>query len=839
MTGTGNLNGLEIVGAGTGLGLKVTGSNTLLVTNVTQINAVSTGSVTTVNANIGETQPINFTGAGASALVQVDTRDFLGHAVVLDGNNYPGVNLVDIAGAAVSTSTAQIGANLVTWEGTAPNALIAGRVDANVGSVTSGVVAADVWNAVRTSYTVAGSFGRALQITRDGTAQAGAAGTITLDSGASAVTNFYNNDLLEIIGGTGIGQSRFITAYNASTKVATMSSNWATNPDNTSVFAIHYFDAVPGATAPTAAQNATAVWQDLTAGTDFGTAGSIGALLKQFTFTGSSLVQADVIDWHSGAVPAPNVTGVPKVDVTDWLGTAVTAATAGIPDVNTKNIANAAVSTTVAQIGVNLVNISGSAVSTTSAQLGVNTVQINAISTSSVTTINANQGTTQPVNFTGTAGAALVQCDTRDFLGQAVVLDGNNFPGVNIRDILGTASAGAAGYVGIDWGHINAPTSTVNLSGTTIGTVTTVTNQLTVAQIATGIWQDLLSGADFGVAGSIGLLLKTDIDTNIGSRASATVAPSWYTAPTNLTAAAIATGVWTDAVAGDFTATGSIGKSLGGAFTALGTSVYTAAALANAPSGGTPPTVGQIATAVWQDALSTDFNVMNSIGKSLYNAFTLNTSVYTSAALANAPTGGGSTPAQIALAVWQEALPGSFTAGQAGYVLFYATGSTPEQIAAAFLAAEITTVTSGTVGGQLAKIGTGRITTVSPVAQDGALSLVQGDSYNAAFGRALTWSDANAQTAWPDLTEAIITLEADDGTLICVGDAPFPQGTPKEVRAQPTSAEMQAVTPGVYVYNVVATYLGTGTGTNPLDTVSGRITLASGQMTVADREDLP
>jgi hypothetical protein len=53
-----------------------------------------------------------------------------------------------------------------------------------------------------------------------------------------------------------------------------------------------------------------------------------------------------------------------KVDcnVYTWNGTAVaTPATAGIPDVNMKNIANAAVSTTTAQIGVNTVQISGDA----------------------------------------------------------------------------------------------------------------------------------------------------------------------------------------------------------------------------------------------------------------------------------------------------------------------------------------------------------------------------------------------------------------------------------------------------------------------------------------------
>jgi len=46
---------------------------------------------------------------------------------------------------------------------------------------------------------------------------------------------------------------------------------------------------------------------------------------------------------------------------------------------------------------------------------------------------------------------------------------------VDVDAILGTASAGAAGYMGPDWGHVNAPTTTVGLSGTTVGTVTTTT----------------------------------------------------------------------------------------------------------------------------------------------------------------------------------------------------------------------------------------------------------------------------------------------------------------------------------------------------------------------------
>lgn len=74
------------------------------------------------------------------------------------------------------------------------------------------------------------------------TAQAGAATTITLASGESATDDFYNGMLVRITGGTGSGQVRRITDYVGSTKVATVDSAWATNPDNTSTYRVGVFD---------------------------------------------------------------------------------------------------------------------------------------------------------------------------------------------------------------------------------------------------------------------------------------------------------------------------------------------------------------------------------------------------------------------------------------------------------------------------------------------------------------------------------------------------------------------------------------------------------------------
>jgi len=72
-----------------------------IVTNATNTNGglLAASTATTVNANVGTTQPTNFTGTAGSALVKTD--------------------MVGVAGAAVSASSAQIGVNAVNIGGTA------------------------------------------------------------------------------------------------------------------------------------------------------------------------------------------------------------------------------------------------------------------------------------------------------------------------------------------------------------------------------------------------------------------------------------------------------------------------------------------------------------------------------------------------------------------------------------------------------------------------------------------------------------------------------------------------------------------------------------------------
>lgn len=72
----------------------------------------------------------------------------------------------------------------------------------------------------------------------EGLAQAGANGSITLQSTAETGTNRYKDSYITILSGVGAHQSRRITGYNGSSKVATVSPDWVVNPDSTSGYNI-------------------------------------------------------------------------------------------------------------------------------------------------------------------------------------------------------------------------------------------------------------------------------------------------------------------------------------------------------------------------------------------------------------------------------------------------------------------------------------------------------------------------------------------------------------------------------------------------------------------------
>lgn len=198
-------------------------------------NTIATPTV----AGVPEVDVTHWLGTAAATptvagVPEVDVTHFGGTAGTFSGGRAE-VNTSHVAGTAQTAG--DIIADTNDIQARLPAALVGGRIDASVGAVATGAItAAAIADGAIDRATFAADTG--LQSVRSNTAQAGAATSITLDASASATDNFYNGQRVYLTGGTGAGQDRLVTAYNGTTKVATVHPAWATNPDATSTFAI-------------------------------------------------------------------------------------------------------------------------------------------------------------------------------------------------------------------------------------------------------------------------------------------------------------------------------------------------------------------------------------------------------------------------------------------------------------------------------------------------------------------------------------------------------------------------------------------------------------------------
>ncbi len=148
---------------------------------------------------------------------------------------------------------------------------------------------------------------------------------------------------------------------------------------------------------------------------------------------------------------------------------------------------------------------------------------------------------------------------------------------------------------------------------------TTITTALTTT------FTGNLTGSVASVSGDIGGLAAgaiTDVEDAVWDAVLASHLDAGSTGFA-LNAAGSAGDPWGTALPGAYTSGTAgwiVGHQLGGTFTTASSSIFSTAALANAPTGGSAPTVGQIATAVWQDTTAGDFTVSGSIGKSLFTS---------------------------------------------------------------------------------------------------------------------------------------------------------------------------------------------------------------------------
>lgn len=180
----------------------------------------------------------------------------------------------------------------------------------------------------------------------------------------------------------------------------------------------------------------------------------------------------------------PNETGDIDVDVTAFGGSAGTFAS-GRPEVNTSHIAGSAVSTSSAQIGVNVVQVSGDATAADNAEAffdGTGYAGTNNVIPTVTTVTNLTNAPTNG-DLTATMKASVnTEVDT------ALSDYGALRPTTAGR----TLDVTATGEAGIDWANVGSPTTTLNLSGTTIKTATDV--ETDTADIQTRLPAALVSG---------------------------------------------------------------------------------------------------------------------------------------------------------------------------------------------------------------------------------------------------------------------------------------------------------------------------------------------------------
>ncbi len=347
--------------------------------------------------------------------------------------------------------------DLAKWIGSAPNALISGRVDSNaqvVGDKT-GYTAATVQD--KTGYSLSGTL-TTLDSTfeRVNTAQAGAVGSITLDAEASTTDNLYNGNWVCIMSSTGAGQCRLITGYTGSTKVATVTPNWTTNPSSSSVFAI-----VPAAYI-------SAVNGSVTVGTNNDK-------------TGYSLTQAFPTNFSSMVIDSNG-----RIDLSKWLGSAPNALISGRVDANAQVVGDK----------------TGYTASTVSDKTGYSLTQAFPTNFSSLS-IDAS-GRTDIGKWLGTAVTATTTAGKPD----VVIVTNNDKTGYTVSTVGDKSgySLSSAGVAAI-WNELQSGHTTSGTFGKYLDAQISTITAPSAATIAQSVWDEPISG--HLASGSTGQKLNT------------------------------------------------------------------------------------------------------------------------------------------------------------------------------------------------------------------------------------------------------------------------------------------------------------------------------------------
>lgn len=280
-------------------------------------------------------------------------------------------------------------------------------------------------------------------IFESGTAQAGAASTITLASSASAKDNFYAGLYIQCSNNTPAnvqGQTRMIISYVGSTKVATVESPWGTNPSVATTYDI---------------------LMPLTA--------NLAAVLCQ-----------RMPDWSTA--------GVPKVDTGFLAGTAQTARDIGASVLLSSGTGAGQLDFTSGVVKSSLVQILGSVISGTAAQIAAAFTKFfdKATPTGTINSIpDVVAGAAGGLFIAGTNAATTITTGltttfTGNLTGSVASVSGA------VGSVTGSVGGNVTGSVGSVTGAVGSVTGSVggNVTGT-VGTVNAIAaNAITAAATA-------------------------------------------------------------------------------------------------------------------------------------------------------------------------------------------------------------------------------------------------------------------------------------------------------------------------------------------------------------------
>jgi hypothetical protein len=599
-------------------------------------------------ANVGSpTTSVALTGTTIAVTQKVDVDTIKTNPVANGGTVTFPTNATLASTTNITAGTVTTATNVTTVNGLAAGVITATAIAADA------ITAAKVADGAIDRATFAADTG--MQSVRSNTATAGAGSTVTLDASASATNDFYKGDLIYLTGGTGVGQYRVCTGYVGATKVATVTPAWATNPDNTSTFAV-----VPHGMV------------------------DLEAIAGAAVSTSSAQLGVSVVSYASGQAPLQPTVAGRTLDVSaggeagvDWANVGSPTTTVGLSGTTVKTATDVETDTQDIQSRLPAALVSGRIDASVGA-MAANTLTATAIASDAITAAKIADGAIDAATFA--AGAINAAAIAADAITDAKVAADVTIASVTgaVGSVTGNVGGNVVGSVASVTARVTAntdqlagqtvtaaagvtfPTSVASPTNITAGTITTTTN-LTNAPTS-GDFTATMKTSLNAATPSVTVSDKTGFALTSAYDAAKTAAQAGDAMALTSGERTTLAGVIWDRLTSALTAVGSIGKLLVDNINAtissrLPTSSYTAPLDAAGVRGAVGlasanldtqlaalPTADENADAVWEEPIADHSGTAGSTAEALSAA------------------GAAGDP-------WATALPGAYGSGTAGKIV--------------------------------------------------------------------------------------------------------------------------------------------------------------------------